>query len=129
MRITLVVIPLFLLLSSCSSPPKPPTVDESQKHPANAAVAVRLQVCDGELQNSRIAARECARADTDAKSTAIRLAAQQQALAAQALRVAEHRNTVYSILFDFGDTHVVLSPAESAHNLDRRFLRNPQARA
>ena len=118
MRITLMFIPLLLILSSCSSPPKPPTVDESQKHPANAAVAVSLQVCEGELQNTRIAARESARAEADAKSTAIRLAAQQQTLAAQALRFEERRNTVYSILFAFGDAHVVLSQAESARLID-----------
>jgi len=30
------------LLGACSSPPKPPTVDESQKRPANALMAVEL---------------------------------------------------------------------------------------
>jgi len=118
MRLIFSLVPLFLLLSSCGSPPRPPTVDESQKHPANAVVSVRLQVCEGELQNSRIAARKSARAADGAKSTAIRLATQQQALAAQALRVGERRNTVYSILFGFGDTHVALSQAESVRLID-----------
>ena len=29
------LIPWLLLLGSCGSPPKPPTVDESQKRPVN----------------------------------------------------------------------------------------------
>ena len=49
---------LIALLSACSSPPKPPTVDESQKRPANAQPAVELQVCKNDLQNTRIQAVE-----------------------------------------------------------------------
>ena len=114
MRITHVFIPLLLLLGSCSSPPKPPRVDESHKRPANATLAVNLQVCEGELQNTRIAARESARESETEKATAIGLALQQKALAAQVLRVGNQRNTVYSILFAFGDTRVVLSQGEAA---------------
>jgi hypothetical protein len=36
---------LTLLLGACSSPPRPPTVDESLRRPANAQTAVELQVC------------------------------------------------------------------------------------
>ncbi len=35
---------LSLTLVACSSPPKPPTVDETQKRPANAQMAVELLV-------------------------------------------------------------------------------------
>ena len=56
------LIPWLLVLSSCSSPPKPPTVDESSKRPANSAMAVELQVCKNDLQNTRILATEIGRA-------------------------------------------------------------------
>src|ERR1035438_336147 len=92
MRFTSVLIPLLLTLGSCSSPPKPPTVDESHKRPANATLAVNLQVCEGELQNTRIAARESARESETEKATAIGLALQQKALAAQVLRMGNQRN-------------------------------------
>ena len=55
------LIPWVLLLASCSSPPKPPTVDESQKRPVNSQMAVELQVCRNDLQNTRILAAESGR--------------------------------------------------------------------
>ncbi|MDQ2736054.1 MAG: OmpA family protein, partial [Pseudomonadota bacterium] len=61
MKLPVLLIPMLLTLSSCSSPPKPPRVDESHKHPVNAAASVELQVCKGELQNSRILATEKSR--------------------------------------------------------------------
>ena len=85
MRASLLLISMSLTLGSCSSPPKPPTVDESLKRPANAAVAVELQVCKSELQNTRILASETTRladsASQYANDMATRLALQQQALA------------------------------------------------
>ena len=85
MRASLLLISMSLTLGSCSSPPKPPTVDESLKRPANSAVAVELQVCKSELQNTRILASETTRladsASQYANDRATRLALQQQALA------------------------------------------------
>ena len=118
MRILATVFSLLLLLSSCSSPPKPPSVDESHKRLANAVLDVSLQVCEGELQNTRIAAHDSERAAATAKAAALQLASQQQALAAQALRAEDRRNTVYSILFAFGDTHVALAQAEAARLIE-----------
>jgi outer membrane protein OmpA-like peptidoglycan-associated protein len=114
MRFTHLCVPLLLIVGSCSSPPKPPTVDESHKRPANAAIAVSLQTCEGDLQSTRIAARESRQAAEASRATAIQLASQQKALAAQATRLEERRNAVYSILFPFGGTHVELSQAEGA---------------
>jgi outer membrane protein OmpA-like peptidoglycan-associated protein len=114
MRIPALLVPLLLALSSCGSPPKPPSVDESHRRPANTAVAISLQVCESELQDTRIIASESDRAAARAKATAIRLASQQQALAARALHAEDQRNIVYSILFAYGDTRVVLSQDEAA---------------
>lgn len=77
----LLPISLLLMLGSCSSPPQPPTVDESTRRPANSAMAVELLACKSELHNTRIVAR-------DAERTAEINAALQQALAALQARLA-----------------------------------------
>ena len=113
MRPVLPLIPWLLLLSSCSSPPKPPTVDESSKRPANSAMAVELQVCKGDLQNTRILATESGRLAESNAATLERLAARQQALAAMQTPPA---NSVFSVRFEFGSTRVVV-PADAASAL------------
>ena len=71
MRNTTPLIPWLLVLASCSSPPKPPTVDESQKRPVNSQMAVELQVCRNDLQNTRLLATESGRlAETTAATLA-----------------------------------------------------------
>ena len=57
-----------LLLTSCSSPPKPPSVDESTKRPVNASVAVDLKACQGDLSRATILVSEMARAGVVATS-------------------------------------------------------------
>ena len=113
MRPLLPLIPWLLLLSSCSSPPKPPTVDESSKRPANSAMAVELQVCKSDLQNTRILATESGRLAESTAATLERLAARQQALAAMQ---APPANSVFTVRFDFGSTRVVV-PADAASAL------------
>ena len=46
-------IACMLLLASCSSAPRPPTVDETHKRPANTAMGVDLQVCRNDLKNTQ----------------------------------------------------------------------------
>jgi outer membrane protein OmpA-like peptidoglycan-associated protein len=113
MRPVLPLIPWLLLLSSCSSPPKPPTVDESSKRPANSATAVELQVCKSDLQNTRILVTESGRLAESTAATLERLAARQQALAAIQ---APPANSVFTVRFDFGSTRVVV-PADAASAL------------
>ena len=110
MRPVLPLIPWLLLLSSCSSPPKPPTVDESSRRPANSAMAVELQVCKSDLQNTRILATESGRLAESTAATLERLAARQQALAAIQ---APPANSVFTVRFEFGSTRVVV-PADAA---------------
>ena len=116
MRSVLPLIPLALVLGSCGSPPKPPTVDESAKRPVNSAMAVDLQVCKGELQNTRILANESGRMAAHATATLERVAAGQKAIAAlqAALPVASTSNAVFTIRFDFGSAHVVVPPDVAA---------------
>ncbi len=107
------LIPWLLLLSACSSPPKPPTVDESAKRPVNSAMAVELQVCRNDLHNTRIAATESGRIAESTAATLERLAARQQALAALQ---APQPNRVFTVHFKFGSTRVDL-PSDTASAL------------
>ena len=71
MRASLPIFASLLVLSSCGSPPKPPTVDESRKRPVNSQMAVELQVCRNDLHNTRILASESGRlADTTSATLA-----------------------------------------------------------
>ncbi len=116
MRFAIPLVPWFLLLASCSSPPKPPTVDESQRRPVNSQVAVELQVCKNDLHNTRLLATESGRLAESTASTLANLAARQQILAAmQAPAVSPpiRANSVFTVRFEFASTRVVI-PADAA---------------
>ena len=116
------LIPLLLLLGSCGSPPKLPSADEALKRPANPALAVELQVCTSDLQNTRIRATESGRQAETATSTLERLSARWQAVVASAAEAASvasataasvtlapaPANSIFTIHFDFGRTNVVV---------------------
>jgi outer membrane protein OmpA-like peptidoglycan-associated protein len=53
-----------MLLASCSSPPKPPSVDESTRRPVNARAAIDLKACQGDLSRATILVSELARNGT-----------------------------------------------------------------
>lgn len=101
MRAVTPLLAWLLLLSACSSPPKPPSVDESRKRPANVLSEVELQTCRSELHNTRIAANESQR-----------LAAATMASAAQTASVPSGRNAVYTVLFPYGSTTAQLADPE-----------------
>jgi outer membrane protein OmpA-like peptidoglycan-associated protein len=106
------LIPWLLLLGSCGSPPKPPTVDESHKRPVNSAMAVELQVCKNDLQNTRILASESQQTAETTAATLRQLTVRQQTVAAlQAQAAAPPTNSVFIVRFDFGSTRVAI-PAE-----------------
>ena len=81
-KTSVVIIPGLLALASCSSPPKPPTVDGAHRHPVNVAAAIDLQICRIDLQNTRILANESGRAAELASASLTNLVARQRALAA-----------------------------------------------
>ena len=111
-------IPWLLALASCSSPPKPPTVDESQKRPVNSQMAVELQVCKNDLQNTRLLATESGRVAETTAATLANLAARQQILAAMQGAPGQQpkANSVLTVRFDFGSTRVVI-PTDIAATL------------
>lgn len=57
-----------LMLTSCSTPPKPPSVDESTKRPVNARAAVDLKACQSDLSRATILVSEMARVGVVATS-------------------------------------------------------------
>ncbi len=99
----------LLLMNACSSPPRPPTVDESRRRPVNSQMAVELQVCRNDLHNTRILATESGRIADTTSATLANLAARQQLAAVR--QAAAPANSVLSIRFDFGSTRVVI-PAD-----------------
>ena len=107
---------LIVLLSACSSPPKPPTVDESQKRPANAQLAVELQVCKNDLQNTRIQANESDRLAETTAATLAHMAARQQLLATIQEKVMANR--VHTVHFAFNSTRVSIPSTEAAALVD-----------
>ena len=112
------LIPWLLVLASCSSPPKPPTVDESQKRPVNSQMAVELQVCKNDLQNTRLMATESGRVSETTAATLANLAARQQILTAMQGAPGQQpkANSVFTVRFDFGSTRVVI-PTDVAATL------------
>ena len=118
MRQTIPLIPWLLVLASCSSPPKPPTVDESQKRPVNSQMAVELHVCKNDLQNTRLMATESGRVAETTAATLANLAARQQILTAMQGAPGQQpkANSVFTVRFDFGSTRMVI-PTDVATTL------------
>lgn len=103
---------LSLTLVACSSPPKPPTVDESQKRPANAQMAVELQVCKNDLQNTRILVTESSRLAETTAATLAHMAARQQLL--ESIQEKAAANSLRIVHFAFNSTQVSIPRAEAS---------------
>ena len=105
----------LLMLASCASPPKPPTVNESLKRPVNSQTAVELQVCKNDLQNTRLLATESGRLAETTTAALANMAARQQILATMKATAGQQAqaNRFFTVRFDFGSTRVVI-PADSA---------------
>lgn len=112
-------LPWLLLVSSCSSPPKPPTVDESRRRPVNTAMAVELQSCRSDLENTRILAKESVRS-AEASSQAVARMVQQQQLLVRGIEAssAAQRNLLVPVLFAFGSTQVNVPESDAARIVD-----------
>ncbi|HRH85839.1 MAG TPA: OmpA family protein [Rubrivivax sp.] len=91
-------------------------MDESQKRPVNTQMAVELQVCKADLQNTRLLAAESGRlAESTTATLAANLAARQQIIAAMQAPADKppQANSIFTVRFDFGSTHVAV-PADIA---------------
>ena len=75
-------------------------------------MAVELQVCKNDLQNTRILATESGRIAETTAATLANLAARQQLLAAMQAPAGQQvkANSVFTVRFDFGSTRVAIPP-------------------
>lgn len=97
---------------ACSSPPKPPTVDDSRKRPVNVSEAVNLQMCRSELSAARIVLGESLAMQHLPAKTAAPQPESVQPIAADA-------NQVFVIGFPVASADLNLSAAEKARLLDQ----------
>jgi outer membrane protein OmpA-like peptidoglycan-associated protein len=118
MRALLLTLPLLFALGSCTSPPKPPSVDPSTKRPANAAATVDLQVCRGELHNTRILASEISRRADSATATVSQLVAMRHASEGR-VAPAPFGNAVYTVHFAFGRSDLLVPEPEASTLIDQ----------
>ena len=96
-------------------------VDPTTRRPVNVAAEVELQVCKGELQNTRILASETTRRAETARSAAVRIA--EQSVTAACSRHSDAGTTaVYTILFPFGSTEVQVPSSSAAELIERARL-------
>jgi outer membrane protein OmpA-like peptidoglycan-associated protein len=107
---------LIALSSACSSPPKPPTMDESQKRPANAQLAIELQICMNDLHNTRIEANESDRLAETSAATLVHMVARQQLLAT--IQEKATANRVHTVHFAFNSTRVSIPSTEATVLVD-----------
>ncbi|MDP2261779.1 MAG: OmpA family protein [Hydrogenophaga sp.] len=101
--------PLIVLLSACSAPLKPPSVNEAHKRPANTEAAVELQVCKNELQNTHLLATEASRAANTATAALAHLSARHQLVAT--MQAQAMTNRVHIVPFAFNSTQLPISAA------------------
>ena len=105
-----------LLLTSCSTPPKPPSVDESTKRPINARAAVDLRACQGDLSRATILMSEMARAGVAATALtkALPLPGSASASAADSAATDATGNLVAVVPFRMGSAAWSVEQADAA---------------
>ena len=105
-----------LLLTSCSTPPKPPSVDESTKRPVNARAAVDLKACQGDLSRATILVSEMARAGVvaTALNKALPLPGAAMASATDSATADATGNLVAVVPFGMGSAAWTVEQADAA---------------
>ena len=105
-----------MLLTACSTPPKPPSVDESTKRPVNIRAAIDLKACQGDLSLATILVSEMARAGVVATALAKALPLPDAALATSADGEAAYAdvNVVAVVPFGLGSAAMSVEQADAA---------------
>jgi len=105
-----------LLLISCSTPPKPPSVDESTKRPVNAKVAVDLRTCQGDLSRATLLISESARAQgvSNVLGNPLPMPSMGQACAAEPATTESIGNVVAVVAFGLGSAALNVEQADTA---------------
>lgn len=97
------ILGLALAATACSSPPKPPTVDDSIKRPVNVSEAVNLQLCRAELSAATIVLAETLTAQ---QRQAAAPAAPAPVLTVPSRATAAEPNQIFVINFPLGSAEI-----------------------
>ncbi len=118
---TFALTALALLVAACSSPPKPPTVDDSKKRPVNVSQAVDLQMCRSELTAAKIVLTETLTSEQRRLAVAAAEAAPTSDGARSAARgaTAAEPNQIFVISFPLGSADIAVAPAQSAQLIEQ----------
>lgn len=111
---------LTALLAGCSSPPKPPTVDDSKKRPVNVSQAVDLQMCRTELSAAKIVLTETL--TTEQRRQALAQAAAESVrpvLARPTMAMPTEPNQIFVVNFTLGSADFSLAPGQSAQLVEQ----------
>jgi len=108
------------IVSCSSTPPSPPEVDESGKRPANATSTVELQVCRGELSDTRVEVNEARQLAEASSASLAQVSVEQIRRAADAPSVqlaaapagAAGGNVVWTLRFAFNSSSIEASPGD-----------------
>jgi outer membrane protein OmpA-like peptidoglycan-associated protein len=123
---TFSLLSVCLAITACSTPPKPPTVDDSQKRPVNVSEAVNLQMCHSELSAAKVVLAEVV--TVRASPVVIASPASPGASDAQAALVANGTtqspangspNHVFVVRFATGSADFSLGAAQQAQLLEQ----------
>ena len=117
----LLLAAVSILVAGCSSPPKPPTVDDSKKRPVNVAQALDLQMCRTELSAAKIILTETL--TTEQRRQTVALAPVPPAQATQGssthAAVVSEPNQIFVINFPLGSADYSVSAEQSAQLVEQ----------
>ena len=122
-RMTLKTLALAVasaLIAGCSSPPKPPTVDDSKKRPVNVSQAVDLQMCRAELTAAKIVLTETL--TTEQRRQVLAQAATENAisvLARPTMGMSIEPNQIFVVNFTLGSADFAVAPGQSAQLVEQ----------
>ena len=117
-----VLAAVAILIAGCSSPPKPPTVDDSNKRPVNVSQALDLQVCRSELTAAKIVLTESLNNSRSLAMVAPPVVLQPMAprtLVSAPMAASLEPNQVAVVNFAHGSADFVVPPELSAQLIDQ----------
>ncbi len=118
---TLALVVTTALIAGCSSPPKPPTVDDSKKRPVNVSQAVDLQSCRVELTAAKIVLTETL--STEQRRQFAQAAADNAtavlARPTTSMAMAIEPNQIFIVNFVLGSADFALADGQSAQLIEQ----------
>lgn len=117
---TLALVVTTALIAGCSSPPKPPTVDDSKKRPVNVSQAVDLQSCRAELTAAKIVLTETL--TTEQRRQVLTQAATENAISVLAwptIGMSIEPNQIFVVNFPLGSADFAIAPGQSTQLIEQ----------